>query len=173
MLWVLCWMKGTHAKEEKLTLSCVARGWFKTSQHCTIFYVKWSCFTLDAHKSSNQKKTFLQANVLTFKAWALWSQALAAFLGLRGECFHVHPELDVQQIHCCQSNMSHTQPLASRGNKPSTIPEKTKESKYPVTQPVLSGLGRSPLLGFPSHKPSAAFLVPACLTMSLAVGERQ
>lgn len=58
----------------------------KTSQYCTIFHVKWSCFTLDAHKISNQKKTFLQANVLTFKAWALWSQALTAILGLRGEC---------------------------------------------------------------------------------------
>lgn len=58
----------------------------KTSQHCTIFHVKWSCFTLDAHKISNQK-TFLQANVPTFRARALWSQALTAFQGLRGEAF--------------------------------------------------------------------------------------
>lgn len=70
----------------------------KTSQHCTIFNVKWSCFTLDARKISNHKKTFLQANVLTFKAQAPWSQALTAFLGLSGECLWVHPELKSNKL---------------------------------------------------------------------------
>lgn len=38
MLWILCWMKGRHGKEEKLMLSCVARGWLNFENLTTLYH---------------------------------------------------------------------------------------------------------------------------------------
>lgn len=71
-----------------------------------------------------------------------------------------------------QAWATHSPWLPEEINSP-TVLKKMQEARYWVTHPVLLTVRRAPFLGFPSHKPSAAFLAPVCPRMSLGGGERQ